>query len=94
MITGDQTTLHGFFDPKRTTVERVEASESDDPDVEPLRAGAWFSGAWLMTARQKAAANKLKRENPDWEWSDCYRKAGGNWNFGRMIVYPFLESRS
>jgi hypothetical protein len=58
-----------FLDPVKTTVTRV-----DD--------GTEYHGGWLMTQQQKAQANALKTANPDWEWSRCFKAAGGRWDVG------------
>lgn len=72
---------HPRFDPERTKVERLVVDIPNADGVEESRSGAWFIGAWYMTLEQKAAANRLKRSNEDWDWGKCNQQAGGRWAY-------------
>lgn len=67
---------HFFLDPVKTSRERFD--RVDDDTVH--RTGVDYLGAWGMTMKQKAAADRLKEVHPDWDWSQCYATVGGSWN--------------
>ncbi|CZT16846.1 uncharacterized protein RCC_02681 [Ramularia collo-cygni] len=79
-------TIHLRFDPERTKIERVIVPVPNAEGIEEMRSGAWFIGAWGMTTRQKATANKLKRDDPELVWWQCNNRAGGKWMICHMHV--------
>ncbi|CAK1364577.1 unnamed protein product [Cercospora beticola] len=74
--------IHFFLDPIKTKQERSDRTERDDHgDIISHQTGADYTGAWGMTMRQKAAADRLKEAHPERKWSECYAEAGGVWGW-------------
>ncbi|KAI5356838.1 hypothetical protein Slin15195_G052240 [Septoria linicola] len=69
-----------FLDPARTTRERVDRPEQDGDPIAHYT-GVDYLGAWGMTMKQKAAADRLKEAHSDLRWSQRYAEAGGSWNW-------------